>query len=122
MRFHFLTIAALFAAAQLAGAADWPRFRGPNGAGIASDAKPPTTWSDTQNVKWKTALPGPGASSPIVSGDRLFVTCYSGYGDDKSATDVQKLQRHLICVNRKDGKILWSKAIPTAQAAGGPDA
>jgi len=92
---------------KLGSVADWPRFRGPNGSGIAADAKPPTTWSDTKNLKWKTALPGAGASSPIVCGERVFVTCYSG--------ETPKLQRHLVCVNRRDGKTLWSKTVPAAQ-------
>ena len=115
MKIHLLIPTILVATGGLVNAADWPRFRGPNGSGIAADAVPPTTWSDTKNVNWKTALPGAGASSPIVAGDRVFVTCYSGYGDVKSSDDVRKLQRHLVCVNRKDGKIIWSKAVPAAQ-------
>ena len=108
MRLHLWIPSALFIIAGLASAADWPRFRGPNGTGIARDAKPPTTWSDTKNLKWKTALPGAGASSPIVWGERVFVTCYSG--------DVPKLQRHLVCVNRRDGRILWSKTVAATQS------
>ena len=97
-----------------AGAADWSRFRGPNGSGVAADAKPASTWSESRNVRWKTELPGPGASSPIVVGERIFVTCYSGYGTERGG-DLQKLQRHLVCVNRADGKIAWSAAVPAAQ-------
>ena len=95
-------------------AADWTRFRGPNGSGIAADAMPPAEWGDSQNVRWKAELPGPGSSSPIVVGERIFVTCYSGYGDGSNG-DMQKLQRHLVCVNRADGKIAWSSAIPAVQ-------
>ena len=94
-------------------AADWVRFRGPNGSGIAPDAKPATTWSDTQNVRWKTELPGPGASSPIIVGGRVFLTCYSGYGDERGGSDPQKLQRHLVCVNRADGNA--ARRRPTAR-------
>jgi hypothetical protein len=91
---------------------DWPQFRGPNGAGIAaSDAQPAFTWSGSQNVKWKLALPGPGSSSPIVASERVFVTCYSGYGDGGSGTP-EKLQRHLICLERATGKVLWDKSVP----------
>lgn len=94
-------------------AADWPQFRGPNASGIApADAQPPVTWSETQNLKWKTPLPGPGSSSPIVVGDRVFVTCYSGYGDGGSGGSPEKLQRHLLCVERASGKILWDKSVP----------
>jgi len=64
----------LAASASLAvSAADWRQFRGPNGSGIAApDAQPATTWSDAQNVAWKTALPGPGSSSPIITDDSDF--------------------------------------------------
>ncbi len=93
--------------------ADWSQFRGPNGAGIAaSDAKPPTTWSESQNLRWRTALPGPGSSSPIVSGNRVFITCYTGYGQGASGGGPDQLQRHLICLAREDGKIVWDKAVP----------
>jgi outer membrane protein assembly factor BamB len=113
-KFFFFT-AALLALATFAARADWTRFRGPNGSGFAADAQPPTVWSDTENVLWKTALPGAGTSSPIVVGARLFVTCFSGYGDNGRSGDPTKLQRELVCVNRADGKILWSSAVPAAQ-------
>lgn len=103
------------AAAPAASAGDWPRFRGPNGSGIAAGAKTPAVWSGTTNLAWKTALPGPGASSPIVWGDRVFVTCYSGCGDGASGDDIAKLQRHLLCLKADDGRVLWSKAVPAAQ-------
>ena len=93
-------------------AADWPRFRGPNGTGIApADANVPTAWSDTKNLRWKTALPGRGSSSPIISGERVFVTCYSGYGDGTEGSSVDKLRRHLLCLDRSSGKILWDQAV-----------
>lgn len=97
----------------IADGADWPRFRGADGSGIAPDATPPATWSDVENVRWKTALPGPGSSSPIVSGERVFVTCYSGYGDGSGGT-MEKLQRHLVCLDRASGRILWDKAVAAA--------
>ena len=93
-------------------ASDWRQFRGPNGSGIAAiDAQPATTWSDSQNVKWKVALPGPGSSSPIVVGERVFITCYSGYGDGSSAGSLEELQRHLLCFERQTGKVLWDKSV-----------
>jgi outer membrane protein assembly factor BamB len=94
-------------------AADWPRLRGADGSGIAADAHPPVTWSDAQGVKWKAPLPGPGSSSPIVRGDRVFVTCYSGYGDSAGgSSSPENLKRHLVCLARQSGKILWSQAVP----------
>lgn len=108
----------LLSSTLAATAADWARFRGPNGSGIAPDDKPvPVEWSATKNLKWKTALPGPGSSSPIVVGDRIFVTCWSGYATDgpQSAGDITALKRHLVCVDRTTGKILWDKSVPARQ-------
>ena len=96
-------------------ASDWPRFRGADGSGVTADTTTPVTWSDAQGVKWKTPLPGPGSSSPIIRGDRVFVTCYSGYGDSASgSSSPENLKRHLVCISRKDGKILWSQTVPAA--------
>jgi outer membrane protein assembly factor BamB len=95
---------------SLVSAGDWPRFRGPNGSGISLDtASTPTEWSPDKNVRWKTPLPGAGVSSPIVIGDRVFVTCYSGYGRDFG--EIEDLKRHLVCVDRSSGKVLWDKAV-----------
>lgn len=54
--------------------ASWPQWRGPAGTGVAPSANPPTTWSASENVKWKVALPGEGHSSPIIVGDRVYLT------------------------------------------------
>ena len=112
--FPLASVAISFLLVFEADAVDWSRFRGPNGSGVAADAAPPATWSDSENIRWKTILPGPGTSSPIVVGDRLFVTCYSGYGTERGG-DLAQLQRHLVCVNRTDGKIAWSADVPAAQ-------
>jgi len=88
---------------------EWPRFRGPNGTGIASGKPIPLEWSATENVAWKTELPGPGSSSPIVWGDRVYVTCYTGYGDG-SESGIEELRRHLVAINRETGAILWTTA------------
>lgn len=91
---------------------DWRQFRGPCGLGISNDKRLPLTWSAEKNVVWRTELPGPGASSPITVGERIFVTCYSGYGvDAENPGNVADLKRHLLCVNRSDGKILWNKVV-----------
>jgi outer membrane protein assembly factor BamB len=97
------------AASTVFGNDDWPRFRGPNGSGIASpDARPETTWSDSENLKWKTALPGQGTSSPIVVGSRIFLTCWT---DGPGGNSTARLQRYLVCVDRDAGGIRWSKAV-----------
>jgi outer membrane protein assembly factor BamB len=96
--------------------ADWLRFRGPNGSGISSESDAPVSWGPKENIKWKTPLPGAGVSSPIVVGDRVFVTCYSGYGlDRQDPGDISKLKRHLVCVDRTTGKVQWEKSIDAAQ-------
>src|SRR6185369_13131412 len=58
---------------------DWPQFRGPTGMGTSGETGLPVTWSATENIAWKTDLPGAGTSCPILVGDRIFVACYSGY-------------------------------------------
>ena len=78
-------------------AGDWAGFRGPNGTGIAAENNLPTEWSAEKNVKWRTPLPGPGNSSPIVSNGRVFITC----AEDKGT------KRNLYCLDRKTGKQLW---------------
>src|SRR5262249_15160005 len=95
----------------LAGA-DWPGFRGPHTDGVSDEHGLPIRWDDKENVVWKTRLPGPGASSPITWGDRVFVTCYSGYGGAIGKKgDMANLRRHLVCLDRKTGKVLWQKDV-----------
>ncbi len=93
--------------------ADWTRFRGPNGSGVSTDQDPlPVSWSATRNLHWKSRLPGPGSSSPIVVGDKVFVTSWSGYGTDRrNPGELKQLRRHLICINRHTGKLLWSREV-----------
>lgn len=92
----------------------WPRFRGPLGNGVSDDKTLSLEWSDSENLLWKTALPGPGASSPIIWNDRVYLTCYSGYGDG-SEGPIKSLERHLLCLETATGKILWKKTVPAVQ-------
>ena len=78
----------------LAGAADWPQFRGPQGSGVADDQKPPVKFGPKDNLRWKVAVP-PGASSPVVVGDKVILTAFEG----------GKL--YTICYSCADGKELW---------------
>jgi outer membrane protein assembly factor BamB len=108
-------VLALTCASRPASAEDWPRFRGPDGAAVSPATGLPLTWSDTENLAWKTALPGPGSSSPVISGDRVYVTCYSGYGVDQfDPGDPEKLVRHVLCLGLADGKVLWNKPVRAA--------
>jgi len=74
IRTLFLLLATSLLLAQTMSAAvdRWPQFRGPESQGVADDANLPDTWSSTQNVAWKTDIPGTGWSSPVVWGDRIF--------------------------------------------------
>ncbi|MCA9080964.1 MAG: PQQ-binding-like beta-propeller repeat protein, partial [Planctomycetaceae bacterium] len=95
---------------SLVSAADWPRFRGINGSGVTDDPAP-LKWSATENVKWKLELPGRGTSSPIVVGDRVYVTAYSGYGIPGGEGSIEDLKRHLVCIDRQQGTVLWTATI-----------
>jgi outer membrane protein assembly factor BamB len=90
--------------------ADWRQFRGPGGMGISDEKGLPVHWSSTHNVVWKTALPGPGTSSPVVAGNRIFLTCYTGYAlSDKKPGTMADLRRHVLCLDRATGQICWKK-------------
>ena len=84
-------------------AGDWPRFRGPNGSGVADTTGLPAEIGPGKNVVWKTALPS-GHSSPVLSGDRIFLT---GSEDEKLYT---------LCLSRETGKILWRRECPRNRA------
>ena len=95
--------------------ADWPQFRGPGASGVSEATDLPTTWSDDENVIWKTALPGYGASTPITWGGKIFMTAYSGYGTDRSSDAGQSaLKRRVVCLSGK-GEILWDTEIDSAE-------
>ena len=64
-------------------AADWPQWRGPSATGISPETGLPIQWNDTQGIAWKTQIRGLGISSPIVSGDRVFVTSQVGSGESR---------------------------------------
>jgi hypothetical protein len=84
------------------GAKYWPRWRGPSGQGLAAGSGYPDTWSATQNVLWKTPVPGSGNSSPIVWRDRIFLTTATENGKRLS----------LLAYRRSDGVRLWETAAP----------
>lgn len=104
-----LALMMFFSTAALGG--DWTQFRGPGGLGISDDKGVPVKWSSTDNIAWKAELPGPGASSSIVVGQRVFLTCYTGYGLEPAKGDPNELRRHLLCFDRNSGKELWKKSV-----------
>ncbi|MBM4038701.1 MAG: hypothetical protein FJ290_09315 [Planctomycetes bacterium] len=100
----------------LAAGGDWPGFRGPGGRGVSAEAKPPVEWGAEKGLLWKAPLPGAGASSPVVMGERVFVTCYSGYAvRHVRGGELGDLKRHVLCLGLSDGKVLWQKDIAAAQ-------
>jgi outer membrane protein assembly factor BamB len=114
----------VFTAAPTHGAdANWPQFRGSKSRGISDNRNLPEKWSATENVEWKTDLPGRGWSSPIVWGDRLFVTTVVNtgqseepkkglyFGGDRPAPPDSIHQWSVICLDLNSGDILWQKQV-----------
>ncbi len=99
-----LVVLGLSVVSGLALGEDWPGWRGPRSDGTVTDSGFPLKWSDTDNVKWKTELPGSGHSSPIVSKGKVFVA---------GCVEAEK-KRVLYCVDRSNGKILWEKCAVVA--------
>jgi len=101
---------------------NWPSFRGPLATGVAEGHPVPVKWDTelSENIRWKTYIPGLGHSSPIVWGNRVFVTTavkdkgqsslkVGMYGDVKSAKEENVFSWHILCIDREDGKILWDR-------------
>lgn len=96
---------------------DWKRFRGPQGAGQIDGPPVPIEWSAEKNLKWRTALPGKGVSSPVVANGRVYLTCYTGYGIDfENPGEPEKLVRHLLAFDRQSGRELWRVSVPSTSA------
>src|SRR5262245_56665843 len=91
--------------------ADWTQFRGPGGLGTSAEKGLALKWSAKENIVWRTPLPGPGSSSPVTLGDRVFVTSYTGHALDAAKPGkMDDLKRYLLCVDRRTGKVLWQKS------------
>lgn len=80
---------------------NWPAWRGPRGDGVSAERDLPLTWTKKENIRWKVSLPGPGNSTPIVWGDRVFITQALDGGS----------RRALIAFRRSDGKRLWQEEV-----------
>jgi len=126
VRFLALSTLVLASAVSIRGE-NWPQWRGPGGQGVSSETKLPTTWAPGKNILWKTELPGTGHSSPVVWGDRVFVTAviegeavpgqqaapHTQGGKpfvhpDSVAAD-KKHTFKVVALDSKTGKILWDK-------------
>jgi len=118
MRLLLVLAVAFQGAFAIAGdARDWPQWRGPNWDGIAQ-GEAPLHWSDTDHVKWKADIPGRGHSSPVIWGDKIFVTTSvptgmpaPGFGSRGPQAE-QKLI--LMCLDRKTGRLLWERVSKVA--------
>ena len=103
----------------------WPQWRGPLSTGVAPHGNPPVIWSEGRNVRWKTAIPGIGHSTPIIWGDRIFITAAVPYGEalPPLTRDVPGAHHNLpslrhqrfiaLAVSRRDGTILWDRTLRT---------
>jgi len=139
LRAPALVVCAAMAAGSLCLAGDpdqWPKWRGPNDDGMArGDA--PVRWGDTENIRWKAAIPGRGHSSPVIWGDKIFVTTAVSTstapapaappadpapaggprrrGGPMGSSGPQVEHRfEVICIDRKTGKVLWQRTAKTA--------
>jgi outer membrane protein assembly factor BamB len=99
MKYFVLFISMIYSAT----AANWPAWRGPSGTGISNEKNLPLKWSDQENVRWRIPLPGPGNSTPIVWGHRVFLT------------QAVENRRTLMCFDRASGKLLWQSGITYTQ-------
>ncbi len=94
------------AAATTLPAENWPAWRGPNASGVSDERDLAITWSQTENVRWKTPLAGPGNSTPVVWGDRLFLTQSLNGGRTRA----------LVAIDRSSGKKLWQHEVACSVA------
>ncbi len=102
-RCAYTLLAAHLILTQAVLAASWPAWRGPNGDGISTEQNLPVKWSKAENVRWRVPLPEAGNSTPVVWGDKIFVT--QAVGD----------RRTLMCFNRADGQQLWQVGVTTRE-------
>jgi len=117
-----LVFTAFLSMPELCVGQNWPSFRGPSATGVAEGYRNPATWDleRGENIRWKTYIQGLGHSSPIVWGNRIFVTTavqdkgqsslkVGMYGDVRSAKEENIFSWHILCVDKEDGKILWNR-------------
>ena len=107
---------------------NWHHWRGPYATGVAVDANPPITWSETENIRWKIGIPGIGHATPIIWEDKVFVqtaveaskaenesdeaednSLFGGFFGRKDAGPTYKFD--LLAINRSDGSVIWQKTL-----------
>ena len=102
---------------------NWPTWRGPLATGVAPHANPPVAWNDKKNIRWKAVLPGKGHSTPIVWGERIYLTTAIPFGEALRPRLPERPGTHdnfplthnhefaVLAVSRRDGSILWQKTV-----------
>src|SRR4051795_5259865 len=116
---YLCVIFLLVCAPVVARADDWPTWRGPTELGTSEEKGLPVKWSATENVRWKVALPAAGNSTPIIWGDRVFITQASDLkqwppkvpanyaGGASAGGHAIAEKRSVLCFRKADGKLLW---------------
>jgi outer membrane protein assembly factor BamB len=114
---------ALHAGGKLKAHDQWPQWRGPLATGVAPSGKPPVEWGEQKNIRWKTPIPGKGQSTPVVWGDRIFLTTAVPHGQASHVDadhapgahdNVTPSQSHrfvVMAVDRRDGNVLWETTV-----------
>src|SRR2546425_5041177 len=103
-RMKFLILCAAVLSATSLHAENWPMWRGPRLDGTSSEKNFPTKWSATDNIAWRTQLPGGGHASPIVWNDKVFTV----------GANPETQERLLFCLDRTTGKLLWQQTVSKA--------
>ncbi len=104
----------------------WPSWRGPDGTGVAKEGNPPTTWSETENIKWKVEMPDTGDCTPVIWGDKIFIQYAIPTAEDTDAkvpskeeagreiftkTPTVPYKFGVMCLDRATGKTLWETTL-----------
>jgi outer membrane protein assembly factor BamB len=101
----------LLGAARAALAGDWPEFRGPGGAAVATVESVPTEWSTTKNIAWRHPIPGAGWSSPIIHRERIYLTTAARPSGGHHSL-------RALCLDTHTGKTIWDKEIFSTPGTG----
>lgn len=114
-------------AVEITAAAPWAHWRGPTGTGVSPTADPPLHWDETSNIRWKTAIPGQGHSTPVLWENSLFLTTALAHGEKlpvrhehadgahDNMEPAQSVKFVALAVNRQDGRILWQRTLRDEQ-------
>ena len=106
---------------------NWAQWRGPLGTGVAPRGTPPTQWSESENIRWKVPISGTGHSTPVVWGDRLFLTTARRVGDPVDISHAHRPGSHdnvnpthqlefvVLAIRRTDGATLWERTVRTGR-------